>query len=568
MLQSRRISVLSAVALFTIASLGFGQSFSRHKGGSTKPFQSPPRATACGPDSVTESSSNAITSGNSVHCQVGDNSYWRAFTLGDFGIDTDYAVCEVVVGIEQALSGSGTGQPVTVNLYTSSQAFPTGYPGSLTLIGTASVTVADQSLTLLTIPVTGTAPAGSQLAVEIATTSADGNQLFIGSNTSAETAPSYLLAASCGAAVPTPTDGLLPGLIMHIVMTVDGTAVIPVAPASLVVDPPAATIQVSGNGVLELNEDAVIRPGWTNSGNTDVTLTGAIQHFTGPTATLIFTINDQFADYGTISAGTTKDCGLNCYSLNATGVRSAQPTHLDLSVDEYVTPANAPPLANAAIKQTWVLHVGDSFTDVAADGPSSIYYPAIETILHKGVTAGCGAGIFCPTSFNLRQEMAVFLLKASQGAGYTPPACASVFSDVPCPATVDFPYSDWIEDIYARNITAGCSSDPGPPPTIQYCPDRNVLRSEMAVFLLKASQAPGYTPPACANVFSDVPCPATVDFPYSDWIEAIYALHITAGCSVDPGPPPTIQYCPNNPVLRQEMAVFLTRTFGLVLYGP
>jgi hypothetical protein len=90
----------------------------------------------------------------------------------------------------------------------------------------------------------------------------------------------------------------------------------------------------------------------------------------------------------------------------------------------------------------------------------------------------------------------------------------------------------------------------------------------MAVFLIKASQPSGYAPPPCTGIFSDVPCPSTPEFPFSDWIEDLYNRGITAGCATQPGPPPTVQFCPNQSVTRQEMAVFLPKTFGLVLYGP
>ena len=96
-----------------------------------------------------------------------------------------------------------------------------------------------------------------------------------------------------------------------------------------------------------------------------------------------------------------------------------------------------------------------------------------------------------------------------------------------------------------------------------YCPTRDVLRSEMAVFLLKSSQGSGYAPSPCAGIFSDVPCTPGVGF--SDWIEDLYARGITSGCQA-PGDPPA--YCPDNHILRQEMAVFLVKTFGLQLYGP
>jgi len=214
--------------------------------------------------------------------------------------------------------------------------------------------------------------------------------------------------------------------------------------------------------------------------------------------------------------------------------------------------------------KTWTLHVGESFTDVDSDIAVNPYYPFIETLFHNQVTGGCNTGTeFCPTAPTTRAQMAVFLLKSFLGSSYVPPPCGSVFSDVPCPATADFPFTDWIEDLYARGITAGCSSDPGPPPTLLYCPDSNVLRGETAALLLKTLVGSSYAPPACANLFTDVPCPATADSPYSDFIEDIFNRGITSGCRTSPR-----MYCPDNDVLRQEMAVFLTRTFGLVLYGP
>jgi hypothetical protein len=283
-------------------------------------------------------------------------------------------------------------------------------------------------------------------------------------------------------------------------------------------------------------------------------VTGGVTAFTGP-AGPTYSILDAAADYGTIAAGDLASCGTDCYSLNvAAAVRPAN--HWDTTILETVAPTGA--------TKTWTLHVGESFLDVP---PTDPFYPSIETIFHFGVTAGCGGGtIFCPLQDNLRQEMAPFLLRASLGPAYAPPACTGLFTDVPCPATPAFPYSDFIEDLFLRGITAGCSSNP--PPTMQYCPGRDVLRSEMAVFLLKTSQPPGYVPPACTGTFTDVPCPSTPEFPFSDWIEDLYARGITAGCASLPGPPPTIQYCPDNPVTRQEMAVFLTKSFALLLYGP
>jgi hypothetical protein len=148
-----------------------------------------------------------------------------------------------------------------------------------------------------------------------------------------------------------------------------------------------------------------------------------------------------------------------------------------LTIDETVTPLGIA-LVNDTVLKTWTLHVGDSFTDATADGPSAIYYPSIETILHNNVTVGCTGTEFCPTASTLRQEMAVFLIKAS---GQMTSACAgTIFNDVPCSSI----YAPFIEKLAALGITGGCQSNPGFTPPV-FCPEANVLRQEMAVFLTK-----------------------------------------------------------------------------------
>ena len=136
-----------------------------------------------------------------------------------------YNVTSVSFGIETATGAGGT-QPVTVRLYTTSN-FPTGFPGSLTLIGTAAVNVADQAATVLQVPLVALVPAGTnQLVMELFTPNGQtaGNTLFVGSNADPETGPSYLNAADCGIATPTTTAAIgFPN--MHIVFNVNGACV-------------------------------------------------------------------------------------------------------------------------------------------------------------------------------------------------------------------------------------------------------------------------------------------------------------------------------------------------------
>ena len=76
---------------------------------------------------------------------------------------------------------------------------------------------------------------------------------------------------------------------------------------------------------------------------------------------------------------------------------------------------------------------------------------------------------------------------------------------------------------------------------------------------MKASQSSSYTPPACTGtVFTDVACTGGI---FDPWIEDLAARGVTGGCGGG-------NYCPGNPNTRGQMAVFLTKTFGLLLYGP
>jgi hypothetical protein len=143
--------------------------------------------------------------------------------------------------------------------------------------------------------------------------------------------------------------------------------------------------------------------------------------------------------------------------------------------------------------------------------------------------------------------MAVFLLKGKLGASHVPPpATGTVFNDV---QVGDFA-ADWIEELAGFQITGGCGGG-------NYCPTNPVTRAQMSAFLLKSKHGSAFTPPACTGIFADVPCPSL----FADWIEQLAAEGITAGCGGG-------NYCPNDPNTRGQMAVFLVKTFGLLLYGP
>ena len=284
------------------------------------------------------------------------------------------------------------------------------------------------------------------------------------------------------------------------------------------------------NGIFEIGERVAVDPTWINRSTASISFNGAAGNFTGP-AGPVYTVHDSAANYGTLAGGATANCFTamgNCYELNLTGTRPAGLTHFDATFEETTT---------KDVVKTWTLHIGESFADVPM---SNIFYSFVENILHNRITAGgiCGGycpadatlrkqmavfvlkakegsvfvpppatGIFndvpaadpfapwieelfhrgvvagcnapngpnyCPNDPVLRQQMAVFLLRTLEGSAYAPPACDGDFDDVPCPGQ----FTDWIEEIAARGIAAGCGG-------ANYCPGDVTTRGQMAPFLVK-----------------------------------------------------------------------------------
>ena len=57
----------------------------------------------------------------------------------------------------------------------------------------------------------------------------------------------------------------------------------------------------------------------------------------------------------------------------------------------------------------------------------------IEALAGLGVTSGCGGGNYCPNASVTRAQMSVFLLRMLEGSAYLPPPCTTpTFGDVPC----------------------------------------------------------------------------------------------------------------------------------------
>jgi hypothetical protein len=87
-----------------------------------------------------------------------------------------------------------------------------------------------------------------------------------------------------------------------------------------------------------------------------------------------------------------------------------------------------------------------------------------------------------------------------------------------------------------------------------FCPRDPVTREQMALLVLRTLQGSSYDPPPCTTQpFTDVPCSS----PFSKWIQEIALRGVVSGCGGG-------NYCPTNPVTREQMAKFVANTFALV----
>jgi len=136
-----------------------------------------------------------------------------------------------------------------------------------------------------------------------------------------------------------------------------------------------------------------------------------------------------------------------------------------------------------------------------------------------------------------------------------PGAAASTLANAFFADFLDVPqghlFHSFVEKLVRHAVAAGCGSG-------AYCVGAPVTRGQIAVFLLRSNDGAAYLPPACTTPpFTDMPC----SNPFSRWIQELSARGVTAGCA--PG-----MYCPNSPVTRAQMAVFLLRTKDGLGYTP
>lgn len=179
----------------------------------------------------------------------------------------------------------------------------------------------------------------------------------------------------------------------------------------------------------------------------------------------------------------------------------------------------------------------------------------VESAYQSSIVAGYGDGNYHPDWVVTRAQMAVFIARClvdpmgEDGmADYAPPPAESFFD-----VSYDFWAYPHIEYLHEQGVVEGYSDG-------YYRPMETVTRDQMAVYIARAVATPtgeagleGYTPPETPS-FSDV---GTDHWAYTH-IEYVRGEDIVEGYSDG-------LYRPERPVGRDQMAVYVTRAFGLTL---
>ncbi len=178
---------------------------------------------------------------------------------------------------------------------------------------------------------------------------------------------------------------------------------------------------------------------------------------------------------------------------------------------------------------------GQAYSDI----PSSHYaYEQVQRLHAEGVLGNmeCSSGKFCPADSTDRKTAAVWIIRTVMDEQ---PATVSNsrFSDIDA--------GDWkakyIEEFAERGITSGCGDDENG--GRKFCPDNNVLRKHMAIFIVRAFDLP----PAPDAGFEDVRSGT-----YFDSINRLAGVGITTGCG-------GTNFCPDQVITRAQAAIMLGR---------
>ncbi len=192
----------------------------------------------------------------------------------------------------------------------------------------------------------------------------------------------------------------------------------------------------------------------------------------------------------------------------------------------------APALDNTGGNATITVTASNPDCAWSASGPGGFYTVTAST------TVGSGTVTLFAFPNGSGNKLTSTISIAGANVVFTEWSTTQVFTDVP---PTD-PFFDAIDLFSQKGITTGCAP-------AQFCPDENVSRAQMAVFIVRSVYGgDNFTLEQQTPYFADVP---TTAFGFQ-WIQKMYELGITTGCGGG-------DYCPDDSVTRAQMAVFIIK---------
>ena len=176
-----------------------------------------------------------------------------------------------------------------------------------------------------------------------------------------------------------------------------------------------------------------------------------------------------------------------------------------------------------------IRQAGSTFWDV----PENVFKPYIYSIYVEGITVGFGSGMYCPSNYVTRGQMAAFIIRSKFGEsfGYT---TTPYYSDVPS----DHGFFKYVQKLKDEGITTTTGT---------YMVDDIVTRDQMAAFIIRAKYGETFSH-TTVPYYSDV-ASTSVFYKYVQKLKDD-AITTTTGT-----------YMASSNVTRDQMAAFLGRAF-------
>ncbi len=187
----------------------------------------------------------------------------------------------------------------------------------------------------------------------------------------------------------------------------------------------------------------------------------------------------------------------------------------------------------------YLLKAESAYVGQFLDDEESTHQADIDKLYEAGITYGCNPPLnneYCPEREISRGEMAAFIVRALDLTETT--------DGVPYDDVAGDTFAEDIARLHAAGIAFGCDAD-------NYCPDRPLLREEMAELLVRGF---GYVNPDGIDHFVD-----DEESQFQESINKLATHEVTFGCN----PPDNTEFCPNRTLTRAEMASFFVRAKDL-----